>query len=297
MERFRVLGVRLFHDAALSRREVKQPEVGLVVPDAELPVVGKRVAEETSVVGRTGERHGFVLHTRIDKGVYSVTEAACCRVEINTAEIIADGVYLIATSGRTEIERAAIGGEYGIGLEDRVLPEQGREQQFILINIVHLKVGGLVEYLDAVAAGTVEKLPRGVGGLGDIAARGMPGGIDAETDGLICLGIVGGEGTAVMAQQRGTVRAADVEAHVGRVAAVEAVAVAASLKLRIFYQRTLLERGQVALIDAHLAPHLIAWLNKTIAETIVDTVRTDMDGERLVGMPAIVIFGRNSHAE
>ena len=74
MERFRIPRVSSFHDAALSRREVKQPEVGLVVPDAELSVVGERVAEKASVVGRTGEGYGLVLFCSVDKGIYPVAE-------------------------------------------------------------------------------------------------------------------------------------------------------------------------------------------------------------------------------
>ena len=39
----------------LARGEVEQMEVSLVVPDAELSVVGKRVAQEAAIVGGTGE--------------------------------------------------------------------------------------------------------------------------------------------------------------------------------------------------------------------------------------------------
>ena len=101
----------------------------------------------------------------------------------------------------------------------------------------------------------------------------------------------------VVAQQGGTVRTTDVQAHVGRVATIEAVAVDAALELCILYQRTLVERGEVAFINPHLAPYLVAWRNETVAETVIDTVRTDVDGERSIGMPAIVKLGRNGHAE
>ena len=55
VERFRSLRVGSSHKMALSCREVEQIEVGLVMPDAELSVVGEGVAQEMSVVGGTGE--------------------------------------------------------------------------------------------------------------------------------------------------------------------------------------------------------------------------------------------------
>ena len=113
-----------------------------------------------------------MLHTRIDKGVYPFAEAACCGVEINTAEIIADRVDLIAAPGGTEIERTAVGGEDGIGLKDRVPFEQGREQQFVFLDVVDLEVGGLIEDLDTVTVGIMEQLTGSVGGISNIAARG-----------------------------------------------------------------------------------------------------------------------------
>ena len=60
-------------------------------------------------------------------------------------------------------------------------------------------------------------------------------------------------------------RAADVEAHVGRVAAIEAVAVDAALELGVLNERMLVEGGKIALINAHFAPYLIARLNKAVA--------------------------------
>ena len=93
----------------------------------------------------------------------------------------------------TEIDGAAVGREYWEGLEDRVLLEQGREQQLVLLDVIDLNVGGFVEDLNTVTVGTMEQLSRRVGGIGNIAARRMPIGIDAEAEGLWGLGVVGGE--------------------------------------------------------------------------------------------------------
>ena len=76
--------------SALFTLKVEQPEVGLVVPDAELSVVGERVAEESSVVGGTGEGDGLVLGGGIDDGVYAVAKGACGGVEINAVEVVAE---------------------------------------------------------------------------------------------------------------------------------------------------------------------------------------------------------------
>ena len=92
-------------------------------------------------------------------------------------------------------------------------------------------------------------------------------------------------------------RPTDMKAHISRVAAVETMAVDAALKLRILNQRTLFERREIAFVDAHLAPHLVARLNQAVADAIIDAVRTDVDGEGAIGVPAIFILGRDGHAE
>ena len=200
-------------------------------------------------------------------------------------------------AGGTEIERAAVGGEDGEGLVNGVLLEQWRQQQIVALHVIDLQVGGGVEDLDAVPARAVEQLVRGVGGIGDVASRRVPVGIDTETEGLVGLSVVGGDGSVVLPQQRGTVRSADMQAHVLGIGAVEAVAVDAALELGVLDQRPLLEGGQVALVDAHLAPHLIAGLYQAVAEAVVDAVGTDIDGKRTVGMPAVFVFRRNHNAE
>ena len=129
VERFGIFRVGLGHRMALSSSEVEQIEVGLVMPDAELPVVGKCIAKETSVIGGTGEGQRLMQGLGIDNGVYTVAETARGGVEVDTAEIIADGVELMISfwqgSGRTEIERTAISREDRECLIDRILLEKG----------------------------------------------------------------------------------------------------------------------------------------------------------------------------
>ena len=85
-------------------------------------------------------------------------------------------------------------------------------------------------------------------------------------------------------------RAADVEVHIGRIALVETVAVDAPLELGVLNERTFVERREVTFVDAHLAPYLVAWRNQAVAEAVVDAVSVDIDGERTVGMPAVVVL-------
>ena len=125
----------------------------------------------------------------------------------------------------------------------------------------------------------------------------MPVGIDAEAQSLVGLGVIGGDRAVVFAQQGGTMLAAYVETHIGGIAAIEAMTIDATFELGILNQRPLIERGEIAFVDAHLAPHFIAWLNQTVAEAIVDAVRADVDGEWLVGVPAVIVLGRDCDAE
>jgi hypothetical protein len=99
-----------------------------MVPDAELSVVGKRVAEETPIVGGTGEGYRLSLRYGVEYNFYTITEATCLRIEINTTEIIADRIELITALrnglSRTEVERTSVRGENGKGLIDGVLLEK-----------------------------------------------------------------------------------------------------------------------------------------------------------------------------
>ena len=92
-------------------------------------------------------------------------------------------------------------------------------------------------------------------------------------------------------------RATDMKAHIGRIATIEAMAVDTTLELCILDQRTLIERGEVALVNTHLTPHLVAWLDQTVAEAVVDAVRTDVDRERAIGVPPVIELGRDSHTD
>ena len=99
VERLCVHGVGLGHRAAFSGREVEKVEVGFVVPNAELAVIGECVAQEAAVVGGTGEGYGLVLGRGIDDGFYMVAEGASSGVEVDAAEVIADGVELMIVLG------------------------------------------------------------------------------------------------------------------------------------------------------------------------------------------------------
>ena len=114
VERLCIVGVGTSHGTALSCLQVEQPEVGLMVPDAELSVVRECIAQESSVVGGTGEGDGTphphpLPHreggmSSIDDGFYLVAELARGRVEVDAAEVIADGVQAYPRPLRLEGE-------------------------------------------------------------------------------------------------------------------------------------------------------------------------------------------------
>ena len=103
-----------------------------------------------------------MLRNSVDNGFYTIAEAACCGIEIDAAEIIADGVELMIAlrecTGRTEIKRPTVSRKDGVGLIDGILLEQGRKQQLILFNVVNLEVRGVIEDLDTIGMSTVERL-------------------------------------------------------------------------------------------------------------------------------------------
>ena len=85
MERFGIFRISLSHWAALSCREVEQVEIGLMMPDAELSIIGECVAKETPIVGGTREGYRLLLSRGIDNSVYTVAEVSCFGVEIDAA--------------------------------------------------------------------------------------------------------------------------------------------------------------------------------------------------------------------
>jgi hypothetical protein len=221
-----------------------------------------------------------MLSLSINNGFYTVTEGACCGVEIDATQVIAYRVKLMTalrqSACRTEIKRTAVCRENGECLIYRVIFEKGREQQLIFLNVIDLKVGGCIKDLDAVVVGTMEQLVRGIGRISDIPSRRMPVWIDAKAESLVGLSVVSGDRAIVLAQQRGTMRSTDMKTHVSRVTTIEAMAVDTSLELCVLNQSSLIERGEVAFINAHLTPHLVTRLYKTITDAVVNAVRTDI---------------------
>jgi len=60
----------------------------------------------------------------------------------------------------------------------------------------------------------------------------------------------------------------------------------------VFKQRRLKERSQVALVDAHLAVHLIAGGDQAVYQEIVHGDRAYVNGKRVIPNPAFIpVFG------
>ena len=85
--------------------------------------------------------------------------------------------------------------------------------------------------------------------------------------------------------------------HICRITTVKAMAVHTPLKLSILNQGTFFKRGQVTLVNTHLTPYLIARFYKTVANSIVNAIRTNIDRESIICMPTILILGRNGNRE
>ena len=142
----------------------------------------------------------------------------------------------------------------------------------------------------------VESLSRGIRAVGNVFTRRMPVGIDTEAEGLVGLGVVGSQ-TSLVEQQGRSMRTTDVKTHARRVGAIETVTVDTTLELRILDERCLLEIREVALVDAHLAPYLVARFDKAIAQAVVDAIGADIEVKRPIGVPPVGKLGRNCNSE
>ena len=130
-----------------------------------------------------------------------------------------------------------------------------------------------------------------------ILTAGMPIGIYHRTAKLVvaCLQPLA---LSIYLEHRGSMLASHMEDEFRRIGLMSRVAVDThTWHLRILDDGILVERRQVALIESHLAEHLIAWSNTAIGQSpLIQWITADIDGKVFVLQPlAILAFtdGKN----
>ena len=155
--------------------------------------------------------------------------------------------------------------------------------------VVDEDVAREVEHLDALVSHHVEALSGLVGREGDVASRGMPVGIDHGTAQQFVLGLQP-FALAVLLNHGGAVVATHVEDKLVGVGAVGGVAVeAGSGSLGVLNDGLFGEVGEVALVEPHVAVHLIARCDASVGEApFVEGIGADCHGEVLILRPLSV---------
>ena len=295
-----LLTVDLVEGMRLTGLHVVQPEVCLGVPHGEIAVVCLREQNITTVVGGTRPRGALACQSGTDKGINLLTQAPCLGIEGYAAKtvallIVVRGVALTLGSG--EVEPTAIRREGRGVFCPTLLHGEGVEEYGMILDIIDKDIGRVVVDLYTFRPCSMEGLEGLVGGEGTIATTGMPIGIDhcsAEEVALSLEQLV----VAVVMKDCGTMGTTDMENILVGIGMVGGMAVdALTTDSRIFQKDFLGEGGEIALVDAHLAPHLVARSYATIGDSEVDAVGTDIEREGAVGMPAVGILGRDADAE
>ena len=295
-----LLTVDLGEGMRLTGLHVVQPEVCLGVPHGEISIVCLREHNITTVVGWTGPRDALTCQSCTDKGIDLLTQLPCLGIEGYAAKtvallIVVRGVAL--TLGSSEVEPTAIGREGRGVLCPAVVHGEGVKEYGMVLDIIDKDIGGIVVDLDTLRSGSMEGLEGLVGGEGAIAATRVPIGIDHRSAEKVTLGHEHFIAAVVM-NDCGTIGTTDVEDILVWQGAVGGMAVdALTINSRILQEDLLVEVREVALVEAHLAPHLIARSYATIGDGEVYAVSTDIEREGAVGMPAVGILGRDADAE
>ena len=290
-----IRAVYLVHRAIFSRLRREEEEVGVFVPDAEVAVRADRKHQMLSVRGDAGERCAALFRLGVEERIHLIAERMRRGVEGDTAEAISHLPELLAGQcrGRAEVERPSVGREGGEGLHPLGRAEEGRGRDGVLLGVVHHDVRCRVIDLDAVRVARMESLERAVHAESHVAAVAIPAGIDEGGEGMVGLRVELLDFVATDEVSPG-VLLAHVEEHRAGIAVAEGMAVhAVVVRLAVLDDGGLRERGQVALVNAHRAPVLVAGRDEAVGQVRVNLLVGDVERERGVLDPLPVFAGEH----
>ena len=157
-----------------------------------------------------------------------------------------------------------------LGLQQRVC------QDLMRCRVVDKHVARKVEHLDALIPDDMESLTRLIGRESAVFTTGMPVGIDHRTTQLVVAGLQP-LALALDLEHRGAMIATDVEDELLRIRLMGTMTVDAhAWHLGVLDDGKLVEVREVALVEAHLTEHLVAWGDTAIGQSpLVEGIRTD----------------------
>ena len=88
-----------------------------------------------------------------------------------------------------------------------------------------------------------------------------------------------------MTDERSSMVASDVKAHIAGISLQITVTIDTTTELGVLDECSFLAIGETGFVDAHLSVGLVARLDETIGDAIVDAVATDVDAERSITAP------------
>ena len=274
------VAVEFLHRRGLPGLRVEEPEVGLLVPDGEGPEGG--MGEEDEAVAAAREGHGPVRvlpeQPRLADEL-PVLEVYGHQAVMHLAAVVD---YLLDEVGGAVVERLTILGPGGEGLEVFGPFHCGISGHGVGLEVHQDDVRAGVIDFDGLPVRDGETLVGGVGGEGDIASSGVPGGIDSLEFGAY-RGYVQEFDVISVNEHCAAALAPGVQYHMLRVAVVESVAVHAAPRIGLGGDDVrLLVGGQFTLGDGDGVPALVAGVDEAVDDIGVYGVLGPVHREGLV---------------
>ena len=156
--------------------------------------------------------------------------------------------------------------------------------------IIDKDVTRQVEHLDALIGHHMESLLRLVRRESTILTAGMPIGIYHRTAKLVVTRLQP-FALPIYLEHRCPMLASHMEDEFRRISLMSRVAVDThAWHLRILDDGILVERRQIALIESHLAEHLIAWSDTAIRQSpLIQRIDADIDGKVFILQPLTIL--------
>ena len=289
METVHILRIHARHLAHAAIQQVHQPQIGILVPNGEVPVSVTGETEPAAIRRNAREGDTLILRRSVIDALQFFSEAHILRVEGNPVQAVFGSLILLGHGRhglcRAEIEPFPVRREGREGLETVGRLGQRRPGNLVCMNIIHDHIRGLVVHFNPVGVMTMEHLKGLVHGKSDIIPRRMPVWIDQGTEGGIGLGIQFLNG-AFVHQQGAAERGTGMENHLFRISVAVGVAIhAVPAGQPVFNNGPLGITRQLTLVQAHHLPALVAGRNKPVRYPRIHLVPRNVHGKGLIGKP------------
>ena len=268
----------------------------------EVAATGDAVHEPAPVIRRTDQGIAAVVLGTVEQCVHLMAEGTRSSIEGDAAY---RALYLLILRRHTACLRRTVIQILTVRREGREYLQVCRrhqlwcQYQLVGADIQDYDVTELVVGLDALSLAHKEALMHRVGGVGAVVARGMPVGIGACCLRRVGLGVEPSLPSVGQLHQRASTLTAYLQRQLARVSTIRSMAVEATAWYCGFpHDSIFVKRMDVALVDANVAPHLVAWSYATVGDSVfVHRIGAYIDYKVLVLQPLAILSGADGQRQ